>query len=130
MMSFWPLSFVTGYGWNAYVTLFLGYGDPHNTYLLYWFNLGLFGLTAYLVIVIWIVRFALKSLHSISMEIKPIVIGFIFGMLALHVALFFVGLYSASLFIWAIAGAVLRLLVEDLRIEQRKVVTEGASGES
>jgi hypothetical protein len=130
MMSFWPLSFVTGYGWNAYATLFVGYGDPHNTYLLYWFNLGIVGLVVYLFIVTWIVRYTLQSLDSISMEIKPIVIGFIFGILALHIALFFVGLYSASLFIWALAGAILRLLVEDLRAEKRKVLVEGASGDS
>jgi len=130
MMSIWPLSFVTGYGWNAYATLFLGYGDPHNTYLMYWFNLGLFGLVMYVFIVAWIVRFALRSLHTISREIKPIIIGFIFGLLALHVALFFVGLYASSLFIWALAGATLRLLVEDLRTEQTKVLAEDVSGDS
>lgn len=130
MMSYWPLSFVTGYGWNAYATLFLGYGDPHNTYLMYWFNLGLIGLVLYVFVVVWIVRFALRSLRSISEDVKPIVIGLIFGLLALHIALFFVGLYATALFIWAIAGAVLRLLVEDLRVKQRNVMTEASSGGS
>ena len=40
-MSYWPVSYITGYGWNAYRTLIGIYGDPHNTYVLYWFNLGL-----------------------------------------------------------------------------------------
>ena len=130
MMSYWPTSFVTGYGWHAYAILFLGYGDPHNTYLMYWFNLGLVGLLLYVFVVVWIVRFALRSLNMISEEIKPIIIGLIFGLLALHIALFFVGLYAASLFIWAIVGATLRLSLEDLRTERQKVMTEDSIGES
>lgn len=115
MMSYWPLSFVTGYGWDAYATLFLGYGDPHNTYLLYWFNLGVVGLVLYVFIAGWIVRFAVTSLRLISDDAKPVVIGFIIGFLSLHVALFFVGLYTSWLFIWAITGATLRMLVEERR---------------
>jgi hypothetical protein len=58
------------------------------------------------------------------------VIGLIFGLLSLHIALFFVGLYSSSMFVWAIVGATLRLLVEDVRIEQEKIVAEEAIGDS
>lgn len=122
MMSIWPASFVAGYGWNAYPTLFVGYGDPHNTYLLYWFNLGLIGLLIYVFIVVWIVRFALRGLNIISAELKPVIIGLVFGLLALHFALFFVGLYASSLFIWALAGTTLRLLVEDARKQQAAAV--------
>lgn len=130
MMSYWPASFVTGYGWNAYAILFLGYGDPHNTYLMYWFNLGLVGLLLYISIVVWMIRFALHRLDAVSEEIRPIVIGLIIGLMALHVALFFVGLYAPSLFIWAIVGATLRLLVEGVRAEQTRVVAEDAAGDS
>lgn len=130
MMSDWPLSFVSGYGWDSYATLFRGYGDPHNTYLMYWFNLGVVGLGLYVLIITWIVRFVLRSLHSISVGTKPIIIGFIFGLLALHVALFFVGLYSSSLFIWALAGATLRLLTEDLHAENKSNPIDHTGGES
>jgi len=129
MMSDWPYSFVFGYGWDAYATLFLGYGDPHNTYLLYWFNLGIVGLGLYLFIVIWITRFAVLSLDSLSEDIKPIIIGFIMGFLALHVALFFVGLYASWLFIWAISGSVLRLLIEDKKSKSFRAVGPDQSGE-
>lgn len=115
MMSQWPYSFVLGYGWNSYATLFLGYGDPHNTYLLYWFNLGVIGLGLYLFIVVWIIRFSLNCLDLLSEDVKPVIIGFIMGFLALHIALFFVSLYTSWLFIWAISGAVLRLIVEEHR---------------
>ncbi len=118
MMSYWPASFLTGYGWNAYPTLFLGYGDPHNTYLLYWFNLGIIGLGLYLFTAVWVVRFAVKNLHILSDDLKTIVIGFILGFLALHVALFFVAVYTPWLFIWAIGGAILRLIVEYRRQPQ------------
>jgi O-antigen ligase len=115
MMSYEPISFVTGYGWNSYATLFLGYGDPHNTYLMYWFNLGIVGLTFYLLIVGLIIRFALRRIAGVSEDVKPIVVGFVAGFMSLHVALFFVGLYTPWLFIWAISGAFLRVLLEDHR---------------
>ncbi len=130
MMSDWPFSFLTGYGWDAYATLFLGYGDPHNTYLMYWFNLGLVGLGLYASIVFWIVRFALKSLDTISADIKPIIIGLVFGLLALHVALFFVGLYASSLFIWALVGVTLRLLTEDLHAANSSIPVHNTGGDS
>ena len=112
MMSVTPISFITGYGWNAYATLFIGYGDPHNTYLMYWFNLGIWGLGIYAFIAIWILRYAVNSLKQVEAGVKPVVIGFIVGFMSLHAALFFVGLYAPWMFIWAIGGAVLRLLTE------------------
>ena len=112
MMSQWPYSFLVGYGWNAYATLFLGYGDPHNTYLLYWFNLGIVGLGLYLFIAVRIIRLAVNSLDSLPKDVKPVIIGFIMGFLSLHIALFFVSLYTSWLFIWAMSGTVLRLIIE------------------
>jgi len=114
-MSYWPVSFVTGYGWNAYRVLIGIYGDPHNTYLLYWFNLGLIGLGLYVFITIWIIRYVIKSLNYISEELKPIVIGFVTGFICVHVAVFFVTIYTPWLFIWALAGTTLRIIVDDRR---------------
>ena len=114
-MSYWPLSFVFGYGWNAYLPLIGIYGDPHSTYLLFWFNLGLVGLGLYSFIVIWIIRYAVTSLRFITEKLKPLVIGFIIGFLALHIALFFVSLYTPWLFIWALIGTILRIIVDDRR---------------
>lgn len=116
MMSAWPFSFVTGYGWNAYTALFIGYGDPHNTYLLYWFNLGIFGLGTYIFIVLWIVRYTVRSLNWVTSAGKPVAIGFLAGFLSLHAALFFVEVYAPWMFIWAIGGTTLRLLVEQYRL--------------
>jgi len=129
MMSQWAYSFVLGFGWNAYATLFLGYGDPHNTYLLYWFNLGIIGLGLYVFITLWIVRFSVSSLGTMSASMKPVAIGFIIGFLSLHAALFFVNLYSSWLFIWAISGAVLRLIIED-RKGDNDDVTDPENSES
>ena len=123
-MSYWPVSFLTGYGWNAYRSLIGIYGDPHNTYLLYWFNLGLIGLGLYLFIVIWIVRYTVTSLKYISKEVKPLVIGFLTGFLSVHVAVFFVAIYTPWLFIWALTGAVLRVVFD----ERRKMAVDSGQG--
>ena len=115
MMSYWPLSFLTGYGWNSYRVLIGIYGDPHNTYLLYWFNLGLIGLGLYAFIAGWVIKFTVSSLRHIREASKPLVIGFIIGFIALHVAIFFVQVYNAWLFIWAITGTILRVIVDERR---------------
>jgi O-antigen ligase len=112
-MSYWPYSFLTGYGWDAYKSLIGIIGDPHNTYLLYWFNLGLIGLGLYIFVVIWIVRYAVNSLPYIDEVVRPLIIGFITGFLALHVAIFFVVLYTPWLFIWALTGTILRIVVDE-----------------
>jgi O-antigen ligase len=122
-MSYWPVSFITGYGWNAYRSLIGIYGDPHNTYLLYWFNLGLIGLGLYIYIVIWTIRYAVSSLKSISTGLKPLVIGFITGFTAIHVGIFFSAMYTAWLFIWAMTATVLRVIADD-RIRVRAEAAE------
>lgn len=126
-MSYWPMSFITGYGWNGYRTLIGIYGDPHNTYLLYWFNLGLIGLSMYIYIVIWTIRYAVTSLNLISVGLKPLVIGFTIGFTAIHIGMFFSVMYTASLFIWALVATVLRVIADDrsrMRAEATKVAEE------
>ena len=123
-MSYWPYSFVVGYGWNAYRALIGIFGDPHNTYLLYWFNLGLIGVGIYVFIAAWTVRFAVKSLSYVSAELKPLVIGFTAGFMAVHVAIFFVAIYTPWLFIWALTGTILRVIVDD----RRRVIMESHPG--
>ena len=126
-MSYWPMSFITGYGWNGYRTLIGIYGDPHNTYLLYWFNLGLIGLGLYIYIAIRTIRYAVTSLNYISAGLKPLVIGFVTGFTAIHIGMFFSVMYTASLFIWAMVATVLRVIADDrakMRLEAAKTVEE------
>ena len=113
MMSYEPITFLTGYGWDSYKTLIGIYGDPHNTYLLYFFHLGLIGLLTYSFIAIWTVRFTVKSLKYIRPDRKPMVIGFLAGFMSVHVAIFFVLLYQPWLFMWAITGSMLRVIVDE-----------------
>lgn len=129
MMSVWPISFITGYGWSGYTALFVGYGDPHNTYLLYWFNLGVLGLGTYAFIAFWIARYSVKSMTWVTPDTKPIAVGFLAGFLSLHAALFFVELYAPWMFIWAITGAVLRLLVEESRIDKSEEIADATEVE-
>lgn len=128
-MSYWPVSFITGYGWNSYRTLIGIYGDPHNTYLLYWFNLGIVGLSFYVFIVLWTISYAVKSLKLISAELKPLVIGFIIGFTAIHVGMFFSVLYTASLFIWAMVATMLRVIADD-RARMRIAAAQAAEAEA
>ena len=112
MMSQAPTTVITGFGWHAYATLFLGYGDPHNVYLQYLFNLGLIGLSLFLFIIVWVYRFTLKGLKNADAQTRPLFIGFLMGWLAVLGSVFFVGLYLPWLFIWACTGTIVRLLIE------------------
>jgi len=124
-MSYWPLSFIVGYGWEGYRTLIGIYGDPHNTYLQLWFNLGLVGLGLYVFIAFWIIRYTATNLKFIAKEHRPLVIGFLTGFASLHVTIFFVALYTPWLFIWALTGTALRFIVDESRKDHSQV-TKGA----
>jgi len=124
-MSYWPVSFITGYGWNSYRALIGIYGDPHNTYLLYWFNLGLIGLGLYISIVVWTIKYTVSSLKFVSKELASVVIGFTIGFMAIHVAAFFVLIYTPWLFIWAIAGTILRIIANEKGMALEKLEEKG-----
>ena len=120
MMSYEPVSFITGYGWDSYRTLFLGYGDPHNEYLQSLFNLGLIGLSLIVFVFYWVFRQLINGVRSGNDEVKPLLIGFIVGWVSVLAAVFFVGLYLPWLFIWACAGTFCRLSIEVSRESNRE----------
>ena len=124
MMSTEPMTFLTGFGWDSYATLFLGYDDPHNEYLHYWFELGIFGLGAVSFIVVWVLRNIYRSVDTADPLMKPLFMGFTVGWVSVLVSVFFVGLYLPWLFIWACTGTIVRLSIEVGRMKPGILATE------
>lgn len=104
-----PITLVTGYGWRVYWSMPVLY-SPHNTYLNYWFNLGLPGLTCLLVMLGTLFVTARDVARNTSDEtVRFLLIGFVFGMISIFISIFFVELYVPWIYLWACFGIIMRL---------------------
>ncbi|HEU4779371.1 MAG TPA: O-antigen ligase family protein [Steroidobacteraceae bacterium] len=117
-----PITFVTGYGWDAYSSMPFQF-SPHNHYLALWFNLGLVGLSfgSYLLFSA-IGRARRASLHA-APPLRGQLIAFVLGTVGVCTAVFFVDLHKPWFYFWMYAGLAMRmaLCVEKDPIEQPAV---------
>lgn len=101
-------SALVGYGWGAFDAN--SYYASHNTYLDYFYDLGLIGLLLYLGIWLAIVRICRNTLDEVAdRETRITIVAFVFGLMALLIAIFFVNLVQAAPYVWSYAGMVLAL---------------------
>jgi hypothetical protein len=108
-----PWSLLTGFGWFAYESMGFRFAT-HNSYLLLWFNLGLIGLIAFILILAQIFRTTCKAVRIASPRVRPHLMGLAVGVVALAIAIFFVNLFGAWFYIWALLGLGTRLAVNEL----------------
>ena len=113
VMARTPLTLLTGFGWDAYGTFPFRW-ITHNHYLLQFFNLGLVGLLCSVLLFVVTVRAANLSATYASPEIRPMLIAFGMGTIAVATAVFFVNLYLPWLYYWSYAGIVMRLAANAL----------------
>lgn len=105
-----PWTLISGFCWDAYAHLLTAV--THNHYLDLWFNLGLPGLLCFLFILAK-VGFTARSASEIATgEAQMQLMAFVFGLMSLTIAIFFVNLYTPWPYIWAYIGAMMRLAVE------------------
>lgn len=97
-----PGSFIWGNGWNSFFTTF--HGSPHNTYLNFWFTLGLIGLIIYLTIIYLVIQYCANSLKYYQGKSREFLVAFLFGLCALSVHLFFILPTNPWLFFWSLIG--------------------------
>jgi O-antigen ligase len=105
-----PLTLLTGFGWEVYWLMPFRYA-PHNTYLGLYFNLGVVGLVSWVLLMWLLVREARAAVPHAAPEHRTVLISFVFGVLAISVATFFVDLYQPWMWFWAYAGVVMRIAV-------------------
>jgi O-antigen ligase len=106
-MAMVPVTLLTGYGWDVYHTMPFRY-VPHNYYLTIWFNLGLPGLIAFIVIMTASVRAALRAAPLADERMRVHLIAFPFGFLSLAVGIFFTDMFEPWLYVWFYAGVLLK----------------------
>ena len=102
-----PVTLITGFGWNVYSTMPTVFA-MHNTYLDQWFNLGLLGVGVYVFIIYLTVRTAKQAAALTVGPLRADLIAYVFGMLALAVAVFFGNLYISKPYIWMYVGLTMR----------------------
>ena len=112
-----PSSFITGMGWHTFAA-YVGI-VPHNTYLWYFFNLGVIGLFLYLLILRNVLKLTRKAVNGLSNDSDMLLLGFLFGFSALLVSVCFVDLFAPWYFIWAYAGVMARIAVQ-MNVEARQ----------
>lgn len=105
-----PWTFLTGFGWNVYSSMDFEYA-PHNTYLGFWFNLGLPGLLAFLLVLVQAMFVARSAAEIAPASQRPYMVAFVIGFMALCIAIFFVELTEPWLYVWAYAGLSMRAAV-------------------
>lgn len=107
-----PWTLLTGFGHEAYGVMDFEYA-PHNSYLGLWFNLGLPGVLAFIVIIAAGVLSARAGAERARPgDVRAQLMAYVIGFLALAVAAFFVELHGAWLFVWAYSGLAMRLSAE------------------
>src|SRR6187549_2188016 len=116
-----PITFITGFGWDAYAYMPFQF-SPHNHYLALWFNLGLVGLFfgSYLLFAA-ISRARRASLHAPS-QYRGQLIAFVLGTIGVVTAVFFVDLHKPWFYFWMYAGVAMRLVL----VAEKEPVTEPA----
>lgn len=106
-----PLTLITGFGWDSY-RYFPDFNlAPHNGYLKIFFELGVIGLLLVLTAFVNVLRNGRMALERAVAETRIMIFAFIFGLLGIMVAIFFVDLTTPWIFIWAYTGVAMRLAV-------------------
>lgn len=102
-----PLALITGFGWNSWSTMPTIF-VLHNTYLDQWFNLGMVGLLAYIAIEFMTIITAKRAAVASSGPMQWDMIAYVFGMVALSIAVLFQNLFTPRPYLWMYCGLVMR----------------------
>ena len=105
-----PWTFLTGFGWNVYSSMDFEYA-PHNTFLGLWFNLGLPGLLAFLLVLVQAMFNARSAAEVAPAAQRPYMVAFVIGFMALCISIFFVELSEPWLYVWAYVGLSMRAAI-------------------
>jgi O-antigen ligase len=120
-----PVTLLTGFGWEAYGAFPFRW-VTHNHYLQQFFNLGLVGLICSVLLLVVPVRTANAAANYARPDVRPMLIAFAIGTIALATAVFFVNLYTPWLYYWSYAGIVMRLAANALEPQAHVAAAESA----
>lgn len=103
-----PWTLVTGFGWGGWDNHNFRY-VAHNSYLSYWFDLGLPGLLALLMLILGTMLVARRAIVHAAPGTRGLLIAYLAGMASLLVAIAFLNLYTPWPYLWAYIGLMMRM---------------------
>jgi O-antigen ligase len=103
-----PITFVTGFGWDAYWSMPFQY-SPHNHYIGLWFNLGLLGLGLGSYLLFTVIGRARRASLLAAPPVRGQLIAFVLGATGVCTAIFFVDLHNPWFYFWMYAGLIMRM---------------------
>jgi hypothetical protein len=117
-MAEYPLSFITGMGWEVYYQT-IGYRfATHSVYLDRIYNLGLIGLSLYVWPFLSAISTARLKLESAPAEVSTFLYATIVGLVSFMIAMAFSDIHGAALYVWAFCGLAMRITVEMPPVKQ------------
>lgn len=103
-----PLSFISGYGFYSYDSDRSFRLATHNVYLSYLYNLGIIGLSLFLLMFARVLAAARTAVADSSGELRSQFVALVFGLLSFLVAIFFSDYQEAGYLLWAYVGITMR----------------------
>jgi O-antigen ligase len=108
-----PITLLTGYGWQMYNAMPFR-NAMHSHYLANWFNLGVVGVICAVLLLVLPIRYASKAALRADDRVRPLLIGYVIGAMALAASVFFVELYAPWHYFWAYTGVMMRIAINTL----------------
>jgi O-antigen ligase len=108
VMREWPLSYIVGYGWNSYEQSGI-WKQAHSVYIDVFFELGLIGLFSLLCLFGQLLARTRRRVADALPVEKAIFIGYLYGLIALMIAIAFVQIPEPSNILWMVSGLVVGL---------------------
>jgi hypothetical protein len=104
----YPLTFITGFGWESFFHSIGYHRATHSVYVDRLYNLGIIGLSLTLVLYFNSMAVARRALNGAAAEIAPFLMALVFGLAGFMIALTFSDIEAAT-YTWGCTGVALRL---------------------
>jgi O-antigen ligase len=113
-MMAYPVTLITGFGWNVYDTMGFFF-VTHNYYLQLWFELGLVGLGSFVLLVWRTLSTVRAAVDRAPTQARGALMAFVFGFGAFLISLFFSNAGDQQWpYVWALVGVSLRMAIRAL----------------
>ncbi len=106
-----PATFLYGVGWNSHDNSGI-WKSAHNTYLLLLYELGIIGLSLFLVLLVAVVAQVRLLLKRTEGKERILMSGVAFGFFGVIVAIIFLDLYTPWFYVWSFLAMSLRIAYE------------------
>lgn len=107
-MMQYPLTFLTGFGWEAYYQSAGHHPATHSVYVDRLYNLGLIGLSLTIIPFVNAMAIARRAVQAATPDLSPYMMALVFGLVGLAITIAFSDI-EALMYAWGVTGVALRI---------------------